>query len=54
MIDPTIAVDGVTYWEHGTLMANRLPRGAGILQRYSCTAGLFRHPDREIGLAVAA
>ncbi|MCY3876065.1 MAG: hypothetical protein OXF88_17470 [Rhodobacteraceae bacterium] len=54
VIDPTIAVDGVRYWENGTFMADLLPRGAEILRRYHCTANLFRHPDREIGLAVAA
>lgn len=54
VIDPTIEVDGVILWDRGIFHAKRLPGGAGILARYPCAAGLFAHPDPEIGLARTA
>ena len=54
VIDPTIEVDGVTLWDSGVFHASRLPDGADILARYPCAAGLFAHPDREIGIANGA
>ena len=49
MIDPTIMIDGVTYWERGVCHAERLPDGPAILDKYPCAAALFEHPDWDIG-----
>lgn len=48
--DPTIEIDGVTYWENGVFHASRLPDGAEILAAYPCAAALFEHPERDVGL----
>jgi hypothetical protein len=50
VIDPTIEIDGVTYWENGVFHADRLPKGPEILDRYPCAAALFAAPDPAIGL----
>ncbi len=50
VIDPSIEIDGVTYWNHGTFHAERLPCGQSILDRHPCAAALFAHPDPDIGL----
>jgi len=50
VIDPTITVDGITYWDRGVFRADRLPGGSEILARYPCAAALFEAPDRNIGL----
>ena len=49
VVDPTIEIDGVTYWQDGVFHADRLPGGAAVLARYPCAAALFAHPDRQIG-----
>ncbi|MXY32906.1 MAG: hypothetical protein F4Y60_02215 [Boseongicola sp. SB0664_bin_43] len=54
VIDPSIEVDGVKYWERGTFSAELLPKGADILSRHPCAASLFEHPDRDIGMSAAA
>lgn len=54
VFDPTIKVDGVTYWDRGVFRADRLPDGAEILARYPCAAALFAHPDPQIGLTQSA
>lgn len=54
VIDPTIEVDGVKYWERGIFRAEILPGGVGVLSRYPCAASLFKHPDRDIGMSTAA
>lgn len=54
VFDPTIVIDGVTYWENGVFHADRLPDGVGILNRYPCAAGLFVSPDMDIGLRNAS
>ncbi len=51
VIDPTVEADGIKYWENGSFRAERLPEGAGILRRHPDAASLFRHPDRNIGIA---
>ncbi|NOD76976.1 MULTISPECIES: hypothetical protein [unclassified Ruegeria] len=53
VIDPSIVIDGTTYWEDGRFYADRLPGGTEILSRYPCAAGLFAHPDMDIGLRKA-
>lgn len=50
IIDPTITVDGAAIWDHGTLMADRLPGGGDILAQYPDVASLFANPDRAIGM----
>lgn len=50
VIDPTIEIDGVAYWERGVFHADRLPHGREILARYPCAAALFEAPDYAIGL----
>ncbi len=50
VFDPTIIVDGVTYWDNGVFHAARLPSGPAILREYPCAAALFDHPDRDIGM----
>jgi len=54
VIDPTIVIDGVTFWERGVFHAQRLPDGAEILSSYPCAAALFAHPDPDIGLRKAS
>ncbi len=54
VIDPTIEVDGVKYWDNGVFRAELLPGGADVLSRYPCAAGLFGHPDRDIGIPSAS
>jgi hypothetical protein len=53
VIDPTIEIDGVTYWDQGVFRADRLPGGPAILESYPCAAALFAAPDPEIGLVPA-
>ena len=53
VIDPTIVIDGVTYWDNGELHAERLPLGRSILDRHSCAAALFADPNPDIGIRVA-
>ncbi|NVO58436.1 hypothetical protein HW561_21885 [Rhodobacteraceae bacterium B1Z28] len=53
VIDPTIAINGVTYWDNGVFLAERLPNGQSILDRHSCAAALFADPDPNIGLQAA-
>lgn len=53
VIDPTIVIDGVTYWDAGVFHAERLPEGPSILARHSCAAALFADPDPDIGLRIA-
>ncbi|WP_170415950.1 hypothetical protein [Ruegeria atlantica] len=50
VFDPTIVIDGVTYWENGAFHADRLPGGATILDKHPCAAALFADPDLDIGL----
>ncbi|WP_371169332.1 hypothetical protein [Aliiroseovarius sp. 2305UL8-7] len=50
IIDPTIIVDGVTFWDKGVFHAERLPNGPAILQKYPCAAALFADPNTDIGL----
>ncbi|WP_170765049.1 hypothetical protein [Ruegeria lacuscaerulensis] len=54
VFDPTIVIDGITYWDNGVFHADRLPGGASILKRYPCAAGLFVSPDTDIGLRSAS
>ncbi|WP_319544532.1 hypothetical protein [Ruegeria conchae] len=54
VIDPTIEIDGVTYWNNGVFHADRLPNGQTILDQYPCAASLFKYPDPDIGLRVAS
>ena len=53
VIDPTVEADGIKYWENGSFRADRLSGGARILRRHPDAAGLFRNPDRNIGIADA-
>ena len=53
MIDPTIEVDGIKYWDRGAFRAKLLPNGADILSRHPCVASLFEHPERDIGIPAA-
>lgn len=53
VFDPSIEIDGVTYWETGVFHADRLPGGADILARFPCAAALFERPDHDIGLRAA-
>ncbi|MFA3918445.1 hypothetical protein [Ruegeria hyattellae] len=53
VIDATIVIDGVTYWDNGVFHAERLPGGQSILARHSCAAALFANPDPDIGLRAA-
>ena len=53
VIDPSIEIDGVTYWDKGVLHADRIPGGADILAKYPCVGRLFADPDPEIGLIKA-
>lgn len=53
VIDPTIVIDGVTFWEHGVFHAERLPKGAEILATYPCAASLFESPEEDIGFREA-
>ncbi len=50
VFDPTIVVDGVTYWDTGVFHADRLPNGAMILDQHPCAAALFANPETDIGL----
>jgi hypothetical protein len=50
VFDPTIVMDGVTYWEDGVFHAARLPALPTILDQFPCAAALFDHPDRDIGI----
>ncbi len=50
VVDPTIVIDGVTYWENGVFHASRLPGGADILVNHPSVAAIFADPDRAIGL----
>jgi hypothetical protein len=54
VIDPSIEVDGVMYWENGVFHAAVLPTGPEILARYPCASALFDHPARDIGLRFAS
>jgi hypothetical protein len=54
VFDPTIEIDGVSFWERGVFHADRLPDGPEILATYPCAAGLFAHPDPDIGIRAAA
>lgn len=53
VFDPSIAIDGVTFWDRGVFHAERLPGGASILAKYPCAAALFEDPDDNIGLPLA-
>lgn len=50
VVDPTIVIDGVTYWENGIFFADRLPGGAEILMNNPTVTEVFANPDRAIGL----
>lgn len=50
LFDPTIEIDGETFWDQGCFRADRLPEGPDILRRYPCAARSFANPDRNIGL----
>jgi len=54
VFDATIMVDGIALWDHGVFRADRLPRGAQILERFPCAAALFDAPDPDIGLRAYA
>lgn len=54
VFDPSIVIDGVSYWDKGVFHAERLPSGQSILDRHPCAAALFAHPDPDIGLRVAS
>lgn len=53
IFDPSIEVDGVTYWDRGVFHADWLPGGADILAKYPCVRALFQHPEADIGLRAA-
>ncbi len=53
VFDPTIVIDGVTFWDQGAFHAARLPGGASILDRFPCAAALFANPEPNIGLRKA-
>ena len=50
LFDPTIVVDGVTIWDQGRLLAERVPGAASILAEHEDLAELFDHPCHEIGI----
>ncbi len=50
VFDPTIVIDGVTYWEDGVFHASHLPDGADVLAQYPCAKALFQHPAKDIGI----
>ncbi len=54
VFDPSIEIDGTTYWEQGAFRVDRLPHGLDILDQYPCAARLFAHPDHDIGLRNAS
>ena len=53
VIDPSVEIDGVLYWEDGEFHADRLPGGAELLAKYPCAETLFQHPETDIGLRIA-
>ncbi len=54
VFDPTIVVDGVTFWDNGVFHAERLPGGAMILDQHPCAAALFANPEMDIGFRKTA
>lgn len=50
VIDPTVAIDGVTYWDKGVFHAELLPDGPDILSSYPSARALFRNPETDIGI----
>lgn len=50
VFDPTIEIDGVALWQDGVFVAELLPEGPEILNRYGCAKGVFARPDRRVGL----
>ena len=53
VVDPTIEIDGLAFWEHGMFRAEHLPGGSEILAKYPCAAQLFEYPDTDIGFREA-
>ena len=53
VFDPSIEIDGITFWEDGIFHADRLPGGREILDRYPCAGALFERPAWDIGLGDA-
>lgn len=51
VLDPTIEIDGVAYWQNGTFRADLLPEGPEILNRFPCAARTFQNPDRAVGFS---
>ena len=50
VIDATITIDEITFWDKGIFHAERLPDGPDILRRYPSAAEVFSDPARAIGL----
>jgi hypothetical protein len=50
VIDPTISLDGVAVWEHGTLRPERVSGGAEVMARFPDAAAIFAAPSLEIGV----
>jgi hypothetical protein len=50
VLDPTIVVDGVTVWQSGRLLAERIPDAAAILAEHPEVARLFAEPLLAVGL----
>ena len=50
VVDPTLVADGVTIWEDGVLLPERVPGGREVLAEYDDLRRAFLAPDRRIGL----
>ena len=50
VVDPTLVADGVTIWEDGELLPERVPGGREVLAEYDDLRRAFLAPDRRIGL----
>ena len=50
VVDPTLVADGVTIWEDGVLLPERVPGGREVLAEYDDLRQAFLTPDRRIGI----
>jgi len=54
VLDPTVAVDGVNFWNKGFFHAERIPGGTDLLNTYPGVKALFQHPEVDIGYRAKA
>jgi hypothetical protein len=50
VVDPTLVADGVTIWEDGVLLPERVPGGREVLAECDDLRQAFLTPDRRIGI----